>query len=51
MPLSNITCINGLSCLEALRFSISWSIFLILPGVSVSEEIAGEGRLLGGKFK
>lgn len=37
------TCKNGLSCLEIRKASISWSIFLIRPGVRVTVDIAGEG--------
>lgn len=45
-----ITCMKGLSCLDALKASISWSIFLILPGVKVTVDITGEGKLIG-KFE
>lgn len=45
------TWMNGLSCLDALNASMSWSMFRILPGVRVTVEIAGEGGLDTGKFK
>lgn len=58
IPIKNIvlyilyhTCIKGLSCLDALRASISWSMFLMRPGVRVTVEMAGDGGLVEGKLR